>query len=270
MDDGAALPDIRVSRGDPPRFLRPLQRVRPSVFRAPRPQHSFPLALSLFATAAFAFNGLLIHLATSIQPESLLVLLLVLALTAIARWVENDSPGALLLRACLVIAAAILVKSSAALLGFVIAYFVYRKHGFGAVRVPSVLAGFLIAVLPPLLWYGWAHQHYLDTGLSLGLSNETHFLNLEVLRQPFSVIKGNLVTEVAGRVRVRRYPLGSLRFSAEVEKGRTGGGVLRGRCVVLRSWRRTPRGIVGRSTTTVCPCLRRACSWDGDSRHSSR
>jgi 4-amino-4-deoxy-L-arabinose transferase-like glycosyltransferase len=150
---------------------------------------------SIFAMAAFAVNGLLVGLSGAIQPESLQILFCVLAIVAAQRWTETDSTRSFY-AACFMTAAAILAKSPSAYLGFVLAYEVLRRYRWQAFVNPRVYAGILIALALPATWYTWAHQHYLNTGLSLGVSNETHFLSWVMVLHPFSWMLGNVLAEV--------------------------------------------------------------------------
>ncbi|HEX9005827.1 MAG TPA: hypothetical protein VF889_00940, partial [Bacteroidota bacterium] len=131
----------------------------------------------------FAANGLLFALSGAIQPEALLILVTTTAGIAIVRWRNTGDPRDLFI-ASLWVAAAILVKAPAAHLGLLIAWFALQKYGLKAAVTPSVLAGAALALAPAVLWYAWAHHLYSQTGLSLGLSNETHFLSAVMLRHP--------------------------------------------------------------------------------------
>jgi 4-amino-4-deoxy-L-arabinose transferase-like glycosyltransferase len=148
----------------------------------------------IFAIALFACNGLMVWLSGSIQPESLQILVCILAMTFIYRWSESGSRR-LFFVGCSLIGAAILAKAPSALLGFVIAYYTFRRTGWKAAVTPWVYAGAAMALLPPMAWYAWAHHFYLTTGLSLGLSNETHFLSWIMIIHPVAWIRGNVLAE---------------------------------------------------------------------------
>lgn len=150
---------------------------------------------ALVATALFAVNGLLFALSGAIQPESLQVLFTILTASAVYRWYQSGS-GRTLLLACAIAAVAILTKASSAYLGVLLAYAVLRKDGMRAFTNPMVYLSAFVALALPLLWYGWAHAHYLSTGLSLGLSNETHFLSWDLLVHPWTWLRGNFAAEV--------------------------------------------------------------------------
>ncbi|MCP4202866.1 MAG: hypothetical protein GY769_13160 [bacterium] len=170
-----------------------------------------PPHASLFATTAFAFNGLLLSLSTSIQPESLQLLMTLLAITAAFEWADKgDEPS--LLRAAAFTAGAILVKGSSAYLGLVLGYLVLKRLGLRAATQQRVYVATAIALLPPLAWYLWAHHNFDVTGLSLGLSNEAHFLSWDVLRHPRGIVTGNLVAEVRDVFAAAGLPLAAAAF----------------------------------------------------------
>ncbi|MCC6397966.1 MAG: glycosyltransferase family 39 protein [Bacteroidetes bacterium] len=158
-------------------------------------RRALPPAGALVATTLFAVNGLLFALSGAIQPEPLQVLFTILTASAAYRWYQSGS-GRTLLLASAIAAAAILTKASSAYLGVLLAYVVLRKEGIRAFTKPVVYLSALVALAPPLLWYGWAHTHYLSTGLSLGLSNETHFLSWDLLMHPWTWLRGNIAAEV--------------------------------------------------------------------------
>ncbi len=127
------------------------------------------------ATALFAANPIAVSVANSLQPESLLVACLVGAFGLLARWQRTDRDRHLWL-ASAALALAILVKATAAHLGLVFAWAVWRRYGTGLLARPAVWLAGATSLLPPLAWYTLARGNYLETGLSLGVSNEAHWL----------------------------------------------------------------------------------------------
>src|SRR5437870_5351809 len=129
----------------------------------------------VFAVAAFALNPLLIYLATAMQPDPWMLLLVLLAMALIWRW-QAKPKHTTLLGAAATIAAAILAKAPAAYLGFVFAYVVLRHYRWQAFTDLWMYLAVLIAIVPPLAWYAWTHQFWTLYGNSLGVSNESHFI----------------------------------------------------------------------------------------------
>ena len=138
---------------------------------------------ALLATAAFAVHPLPLALASSMQPEPLQVLLMCAAGLAIERW-HREGGTARLCMASSWVGAAVLAKGPAAHLGLLLAFLVLRRKGWRAVLDLRVLGAAGFALIPAVAWYGWAHALYLETGLSMGLSNETHFLSTTMLEHP--------------------------------------------------------------------------------------
>jgi 4-amino-4-deoxy-L-arabinose transferase-like glycosyltransferase len=138
---------------------------------------------ALFAGAAFAVNPLLICLATAMQPESVMLLLSIAAMTFIWSWRERPQ-RATLFAAALTVALSILTKSPAACLGLVFAYVVLHRRGWKAFRDVSILAAAAVAIVPPLAWYAWAAHFWTVYGNSLGISNESHFIGWDMLFPP--------------------------------------------------------------------------------------
>jgi hypothetical protein len=138
---------------------------------------------TLFAVAAFALNPVLIVLGNAMQPDPLMVFLSLSAMALIWRW-QDDPTFPKLLGAAAVTAAAILAKSPAAFLGLVLAYTVVRVNGVRALTDIRTYIAALVALLPPLAWYLWAWHFWHVYGNSLGVSNETHFIGLDMLNPP--------------------------------------------------------------------------------------
>jgi 4-amino-4-deoxy-L-arabinose transferase-like glycosyltransferase len=150
---------------------------------------------AIIALLLFSVNGLLISLSGAIQPESLMILIALLAANGIYRWRQTDSSRDLYL-ASLWLALAILSKASMAPLGLLFVFLWLQKLSGRNANARSILLAGGIAVLPPGLWYIWAHHQYLTTGLSLGLSNETHLLSWIMVLHPVSWMKSLLLLEL--------------------------------------------------------------------------
>jgi hypothetical protein len=152
-----------------------------------------PAGGALFAAAAFAASPLPVYLATTMQPESAMLLLVLLAARAIWRWYEEPASG-WLFAACAALAAAILEKEPAAALGLMFAWLIWRRRGLAALRDWRLHLGAAIALLPPLAWYGWAYRLWVVDGNSLGMSDEAHLIGPDVLVR--RGILGNALFEV--------------------------------------------------------------------------
>jgi 4-amino-4-deoxy-L-arabinose transferase-like glycosyltransferase len=138
---------------------------------------------ALAATAIFAAQPLLIFLAPAMQPDGLMVLVMLLAVGRLWRYEQSGEARDLVL-AGLLTGAATLVKAPAALLGFLLIDATLRRHGARVFRRREVWGAAICAMLPVAAWYGWVHRFWLEYGLSLGLSNQTHRVSVAALADP--------------------------------------------------------------------------------------
>ena len=138
---------------------------------------------ALIAGLAFALAPLPVRVSNALQPEGPMLFFYILAVWAFLRWLDRDSPGRFAL-AVFATAAVILVKLPAAHLGFLLLFLLVSQRGVKALaEARAWLFGFL-ALLPGVLWYGYAHSLWKTYGNSLGLSNETHWLGMDLLIHP--------------------------------------------------------------------------------------
>ena len=138
---------------------------------------------ALVAVAAFALNPQLMALSTAMQPESAVVFATVLAGDLLLRW-EANPKFVTLLGACAAAALGMLFKLPAGYLGMFFAYVILRKLGTKAFTDIRVYAGGVVAVLPVLAWHAWAARFWHEYGNSMGVSNEAHFIGLDMLMPP--------------------------------------------------------------------------------------
>jgi len=155
-----------------------------------------PAGGRLVALAAFAANPLLVYLSTAMQPEALAVLAALLAVGCLWRF-DREERWAWLVAAAAAAALAILAKATSVYLGLVIAWVLLRRMGLRALVAPRVWGCALLAVVPGAAWYWWAHRFWLRWGLSLGVSNESHWIGLDMLFPPRFLI-GILKWETIG------------------------------------------------------------------------
>jgi hypothetical protein len=134
---------------------------------------------ALAALAFYAFNPLLVYLSTAMQPEPLMLFFSLLAVVLIERWNRTGSTATLILAGA-ALAGAILAKAPAACLGFVFAFVILRRSGLAALKEARVWVAAILALAPPAAWYLWARHFWILYGNSLGLSNESLFLDLDM------------------------------------------------------------------------------------------
>lgn len=161
----------------------------------------------LAATLVFALNPLLVFLGTSLQPDPAMLLFLLLAFSALERWYTAGSERALL-RAVAWLGLAVLAKASAAHLGLVLAAALLRREGLRTLLRPRTWLAAVIALAPALAWYAWARGLYATWGNSLGLSNQDHWIDVDVFTNP------RFVTGLVTRQVVNVFALGGLVLAA--------------------------------------------------------
>jgi hypothetical protein len=155
----------------------------------------FPAAAA--AGLFFVLSPLSVRVSNSLQPEGLMLLLILLGVHFFLRWLDEGFRRHYWL-SLLATAGAILAKAPAAHIGLVLAALLIAKKGFRAFRRVDVWIFGVLALLPAAAWYAHAHRFYLEFGLSLGLSNETHWLGWDLLRSPgrfLSLALGAIRTE---------------------------------------------------------------------------
>jgi 4-amino-4-deoxy-L-arabinose transferase-like glycosyltransferase len=149
---------------------------------------ALPGAAAPCAALLFAVQPLAIHLSPAIQPDGWMLLFVMLAVRRLWRFEEGGSGRDLILAALLTSVAA-LFKAPGALVGLLLAEAVLRRRGLRGAFRPDVLAAAACALVPAGAWYAWSHRFWLEYGLSLGLSDETHCVNLAVLSSPAAFLQ---------------------------------------------------------------------------------
>ncbi len=155
-----------------------------------------PSAGAAAAGLFFALSPLAVRVANSLQPEGLMLLLLLSGVFFFLRWLEGDGWKYYAYSAA-AIAGAILVKAPAAHVGILLAALLIRKKGWKALLRSEVLAFGALTLIPAAAWYAHAHGLFLEYGNSLGLSNETHWLGWDLVRSPRT-----LLDLLAGAIRI--------------------------------------------------------------------
>ena len=140
-------------------------------------------ALSLVACIFFAANHEVLLVASAIQPEALMLLFSLLAVYFYMDWLDSDSWTSYGL-AALFFAGAMLVKSPAAHLALFLLLWTVWQRGWQVLRRPSSYVFALLAFTPPLIWYIYAGSLWHQFHNSLGVSNEDHWLALDLLKRP--------------------------------------------------------------------------------------
>jgi len=144
-------------------------------------------------TLFFALSPLVVNISSSLQPEALMFLFYVLAGYWFICW-HRDQGEKFFWGSAVAISMAILAKATAAHLGVFFGLLILEKVGFAALTKLRFWGFGAIALIPGVLWYSHAHQFWKQNQLSLGLSNEYHWVGWDLFTNPFFV-KGLARTE---------------------------------------------------------------------------
>ncbi len=142
-----------------------------------------PPSGALFALAFFALAPLSVRVSNALQPESAMLFFYVAAAWAFSRWLKTGGPG-WYTGALAATALAVLVKAPAAHIGLLFVLLIIEKRGLRGLFRPAVLAFGVLALLPAAVWGLHAHRFWLTYGISLGVSNEYHWIGWDLIRQP--------------------------------------------------------------------------------------
>jgi 4-amino-4-deoxy-L-arabinose transferase-like glycosyltransferase len=127
------------------------------------------------AVIFFAMSPLVVRIATSLQPEGLMLLCYIGAVYFFLRWLDDNTWRSYGL-ALGFTSFAILAKAPAAHLGLFFTVLVLRRIGLHALRQIRIWIFAAISLFPAALWYRYAHHLWLTYGNSLGVSNQYHWI----------------------------------------------------------------------------------------------
>jgi 4-amino-4-deoxy-L-arabinose transferase-like glycosyltransferase len=138
---------------------------------------------ALFASAFLALAPLAVRVSNALQPESMMLFFYVGAVAAFLRWLDS---GSFLWYgfALTATAAAVLVKAPAAHIGFLFVLLIIDRKGWKELFRPRIIIFGILALLPALIWMLHARGFWVRYGLSLGVSNEYHWIGLDFLSHP--------------------------------------------------------------------------------------
>ncbi len=130
---------------------------------------------AIVAFAFFAFNPLIVLMATAIQPEALMLFAYIAAVYFFIRWLKH-SQNSDFWPAVLMTALTLLAKAPSVHIGLFFGILVIEKYGWKVVRQGKVWLFSVLSVLPAVLWYVHANNLWKTYGNSLGVSNEYHWI----------------------------------------------------------------------------------------------
>lgn len=173
----------------------------------------------------FAFSPVLVGFANVVQPDALMLLSTLVCLWMFLAWLDKGRMVDLVFCG-LAGALTILLKLPAICIGVGIGLECLDRRGMKILKDWRIWLLAAVMILPAMLWYPHAHQFWKDYGNSLGVSNESHWIGLDMFRDPRELVhylRGLISIEtkhvygVAGLVlalvgawrslRTRRFPL---------------------------------------------------------------
>ncbi len=157
-------------------------------------RHLLPNLAASAASMFFVLNPLLFRTANTLQPESLMLMLYILAVYSFIRWLDEGSWKFYVI-ALVATVFTILAKATAAHIGLFFLLLIFRNKGIKFFKHCSIWLFGALSLLPALLWYSHAHELWLQYGNSLGVSNESHWIGWDFFTNPY-FIKGILASEI--------------------------------------------------------------------------
>jgi hypothetical protein len=153
-----------------------------------------PEAAAWLAALFFVVNRTTVFVASAVQPEALMLLFYLLAVYCFLRWMESRSWW-MYGFAIASFASAMLIKSPAAHLGIFFFLLLLWKEGLALFKRWELWLFVALSITPAVLWYSHAYWFWKIYHNSMGVSNEDHWIGLDILRRP-KVVLGLLGIEV--------------------------------------------------------------------------
>jgi len=141
------------------------------------------VAGTLAAVSFFALSPLPIRLSSALQSDGLMLLGVLVGVYAFTRWVDSGSRTSCV-AASAGTAIAILAKATAAHIGLFYLLFLWDSRRLAWLKDRRVWFFGFVCLAPAALWYWHAHNFYRTYGLSLGVSNESHWAGLSLFGDP--------------------------------------------------------------------------------------
>jgi 4-amino-4-deoxy-L-arabinose transferase-like glycosyltransferase len=138
---------------------------------------------ALVAALFFVVSHEVTEVATTIQPEALLLLFYLMAVYFFVSWYEKPD-FSLYSLAVISFSCAMLVKSPAAHLAIFFLLWALYKDGRKAFRRPALWLFAPLPFVPVLWWYAHASGLWHQFHNSMGVSNEDHWIGLDILKRP--------------------------------------------------------------------------------------
>lgn len=142
-----------------------------------------PGPAALIATLFVVVSHEMLIVATAILPEALMLLCYLLAIYFFIDWYDRKTWFSFALAAGS-FSTAMLVKSPATHLAIFFFIWVVMKDGWRVFRMPGLYLFAALSFVPALVWYVHAASLWHQFHNSMGVSNEDHWIGLDMLRRP--------------------------------------------------------------------------------------
>lgn len=159
----------------------------------------FDHTTAICAGIFFAISPLNIHFSRAFMPTSMLVCCSIASIYYFSEWVDREH-WRFFLASCITTALAILVKLPSLYLGLPLLYIALRKYGIAAFLEWHLWLFAAFVLLPSIAWYYHAHQLFLETHLTFGISDGGYskFGNLTYWLNPgfYKIIASRILNDI--------------------------------------------------------------------------
>ncbi len=138
---------------------------------------------AVIASAFFVLSPLVVRVSNALQPEGLMFFCYLCGAYFFIRWMDEENWNLYIL-SLTATSLMILAKANAAHIGLFFLMYLIHKKGLGELRKAWIWVFGVVALLPSVLWYAHAHKFWLEYGNSLGVSNEYHWVGLDLFTNP--------------------------------------------------------------------------------------
>ena len=150
-------------------------------------KYLFEKRTAVVVASFFALSPLLAITSVTIQPESVMFFFYVSSAYCFTVWIENQSVKYFVL-AALATALTILCKVPSVNIGLLFLILIVIKKGWNFLIKPKVLLFGILSIVPPVIWYFYTHEFYLEYGNSLGISNEYAWIGWDFFTKKYYIM----------------------------------------------------------------------------------
>jgi 4-amino-4-deoxy-L-arabinose transferase-like glycosyltransferase len=150
-------------------------------------QRLLPESGALAACLFFSLSRIPVAIANSLQPDGLMLLCMLAAVSSFLLWSETGS-WKHYATTTLFTAAAILAKAPAAHIGLLYVFILFWRRGLRWMGDWRLWLFAVLTLMPAALWYVHANSFWRIYGNSLGVSNEYHWAGWDLVTTPYFLL----------------------------------------------------------------------------------